>query len=103
MCMVLLADSTTYHRALGPLSLSVDTSPSLPLGCAPPVLVLLVFLLLLAQEVAYKEKRPGDVRDSWYIREGFESLLEEGLTDAEKKDDKVMPRHIPTATPSELV
>lgn len=56
----------------------------------PPVLVLPLFLLLLvlAQEVAYKEKRAGDVRDSWYIREGFERLLEEGLTDAEKKDDK---------------
>ncbi|CAM9388149.1 unnamed protein product, partial [Laminaria digitata] len=30
-------------------------------------------------EIAYKEKRAGDARDSWYIREGFESLLEEGL------------------------
>eukprot|EP00903_Cladosiphon_okamuranus_P016661 g15364.t1 len=31
------------------------------------------------QEIAYKEKRPGDVRDSWYIRPGFESLLDETL------------------------
>lgn len=31
------------------------------------------------QEIAYKEKRAGDARDSWYIREGFEGLLEEGL------------------------
>lgn len=31
------------------------------------------------QEVAYKEKRSGDARDSWYIREGFEALLEEGI------------------------
>lgn len=49
------------------------------------------------QEIAYKEKRAGDARDSWYIREGFEGLLEEGLgkhyppgealqADAEAKD-----------------
>lgn len=49
------------------------------------------------QEVAYKEKRAGDVRDSWYIRPGFESLLDETLdhqhhsgeaspADAEAKD-----------------
>ena len=31
------------------------------------------------QEIAYKEKRAGDVRDSWYIRPGFESLLDESL------------------------
>ncbi|CAM9610593.1 unnamed protein product [Ascophyllum nodosum] len=31
------------------------------------------------QEIAYKEKRAGDARDSWYIRQGFEGLLEEGL------------------------
>lgn len=34
---------------------------------------------LSTQEVAYKEKRAGDVRDSWYIRPGFESLLDETL------------------------
>ena len=37
------------------------------------------FLILTPQEIAYKEKRAGDARDSWYIREGFEGLLEEGL------------------------
>ncbi|CAM9610522.1 unnamed protein product, partial [Ascophyllum nodosum] len=31
------------------------------------------------EEIAYKEKRAGDARDSWYIRKGFEELLEEGL------------------------
>ena len=41
---------------------------------------LVLFLLLpTLQEIAYKEKRAGDARDSWYIREGFENLLEEGL------------------------
>lgn len=56
-----------------------------------------VLLSMSTQEVAYKEKRAGDVRDSWYIRPGFESLLDEALdlhhrsgeaspADADKKD-----------------
>lgn len=35
--------------------------------------------MMVPQEIAFKEKREGDARDSWYIRAGFEGLLEEGL------------------------
>lgn len=59
--------------------------------------IFFVVSVLCQQEVAYKEKRAGDARDSWYMREGFEGLLEEGLgknyppgeamqADAEAKD-----------------
>lgn len=34
-----------------------------------------------SQEIAYKEKRLGDARDSWYMRSGYEALLEEGIGD----------------------
>lgn len=46
------------------------------IACVPGMVV---FCSTRLQEIAFKEKRTGDARDSWYIREGFEGLLEEGL------------------------
>lgn len=43
--------------------------------------------MLSIQELAYKEKRSGDARDSWYMREGFESLLEEGMDKEEQNGE----------------
>lgn len=52
------------------------------MGSLPSFLLVCVSLCVFVfggQEIAYKEKRSGDARDSWYMREGFQGLLEEGV------------------------